>query len=444
MKPKVEKRNFNILIAEKKLAPKLKGSDTESNSSVECPICFLNFTSINTVKCCKKYICTECYIQVCTSSANNACPFCTSPSFGAFFVEQTLQNHNKGELDVDNFENIDSNLPSNKFVTPESDRKSLQVMSVESRQIMEQELQTQRYLDDDYVPIRMRNLSDSASGNLSPQRLPNSRNRNRRASENNSPRYRNRRDEMSYDNVRRLGEIIHDIGLDEGGFEIGQLEDIMLMEAIRQSMNDVQGQIQQQAQQQPTRSVQLEEAKYDVSGPNEFANDEDEEEMLAYALSLSQQLDSNTANASKSDHNNLQEEAKSEHEPYQQVECDGNDLNLFDISLDIPPIAKNEEFKQSEDDISLSMKLSPSAVKLVSMIDDALSKPCGINGESNSTNDAQSSFSVDLLDEYNSKIHSSPAKDNNEYDDPSKQKSRSPTRYFRYSSSDASEEDELS
>ena len=73
------------LIIKGKLAPLEDGVDTEQPKSKteECPICFLFYTEVNITLCCKKFICSECYLQLCPDlgETHRTCPFCNSPRF---------------------------------------------------------------------------------------------------------------------------------------------------------------------------------------------------------------------------------------------------------------------------------------------------------------------------------------------------------------------------
>ncbi|KAI9262159.1 hypothetical protein BDA99DRAFT_537504 [Phascolomyces articulosus] len=60
------------------------------NNPVECPICFLYYPSnINHSRCCDQPICTECFLQIKrpieTPSLPAACPFCMEDNFGVIY-----------------------------------------------------------------------------------------------------------------------------------------------------------------------------------------------------------------------------------------------------------------------------------------------------------------------------------------------------------------------
>jgi len=69
------------LVLAKKLAPLYPGKEevTEGGDDLEeCPICFLYYPGgLNRANCCKKGICTECFLQIKLPGSRNAvCPFC--------------------------------------------------------------------------------------------------------------------------------------------------------------------------------------------------------------------------------------------------------------------------------------------------------------------------------------------------------------------------------
>lgn len=79
-----DEANVLRLISEHKLAPKNGGNNGASN--FECPICFLDFGILNTVNCCKQHICTDCFVQVKGSNGKGACPFCGNVELNASLI----------------------------------------------------------------------------------------------------------------------------------------------------------------------------------------------------------------------------------------------------------------------------------------------------------------------------------------------------------------------
>jgi len=65
------------LIADGRLAARMKGDECCRNGTEECPICFLGYSELNITKCCNANICTECYLQVRPQKEKvSTCPFC--------------------------------------------------------------------------------------------------------------------------------------------------------------------------------------------------------------------------------------------------------------------------------------------------------------------------------------------------------------------------------
>ncbi|KAI9308491.1 hypothetical protein BJ944DRAFT_260149 [Cunninghamella echinulata] len=66
--------------------------------SVECPICFLFYPPfINRTRCCDKFICTECFLQLKRSvdapSLTIPCPFCLQPNLGIIRIPPPWSLH---------------------------------------------------------------------------------------------------------------------------------------------------------------------------------------------------------------------------------------------------------------------------------------------------------------------------------------------------------------
>ncbi|KAK8648231.1 hypothetical protein V6N13_128992 [Hibiscus sabdariffa] len=79
----VDIKKLRKLILESKLAPCYPGDEECCSDLEECPICFLYYPSLNRSRCCTKSICTECFLQM--KNPNSArptqCPFCKTPSY---------------------------------------------------------------------------------------------------------------------------------------------------------------------------------------------------------------------------------------------------------------------------------------------------------------------------------------------------------------------------
>jgi hypothetical protein len=79
-------RTVRRMILDKKLAPFYpprddKGSEPNGDTE-ECPICFMNYPGgLNRAKCCNKGVCTECYLMIKKPNASVPCPFCNRPNY---------------------------------------------------------------------------------------------------------------------------------------------------------------------------------------------------------------------------------------------------------------------------------------------------------------------------------------------------------------------------
>ncbi|XP_015888840.3 E3 ubiquitin-protein ligase DA2L isoform X1 [Ziziphus jujuba] len=79
----VDHKKLRKLILESKLAPCYPGDEECTCDLEECPICFLYYPSLNGSRCCKKGICTECFLQmkVPNSTRPTQCPFCKTSNY---------------------------------------------------------------------------------------------------------------------------------------------------------------------------------------------------------------------------------------------------------------------------------------------------------------------------------------------------------------------------
>lgn len=68
--------------AKQKLVEYIKGLYRET---AECPICFLNYPTLNSTRCCDHPICTDCFIQIKRPEPSfdpACCPYCVMPDLG--------------------------------------------------------------------------------------------------------------------------------------------------------------------------------------------------------------------------------------------------------------------------------------------------------------------------------------------------------------------------
>jgi len=78
------------LITSKRLAPLFPGKEesleTQNGDYEECPICFLFYPGgLNRSTCCKKGICTECFLQIKRPNNQAYCPFCQRSNYMVVF-----------------------------------------------------------------------------------------------------------------------------------------------------------------------------------------------------------------------------------------------------------------------------------------------------------------------------------------------------------------------
>ncbi|KAJ3437713.1 protein sip5 [Anaeramoeba flamelloides] len=89
---KWKKSQVKKVIRKKKLSPIFLPSDKQGGCSiVECPICRYFFPVVNLTACCKKPICTECYLQICPqliSESSDRCPWCRKSFFSISYKEK--------------------------------------------------------------------------------------------------------------------------------------------------------------------------------------------------------------------------------------------------------------------------------------------------------------------------------------------------------------------
>jgi len=82
-------RAVKRMILNKRLAPLYQGHEEPQNIDhfEECPICFLFYPGgLNRSICCKKGICTECFLQIKKPNGQAFCPFCQRGNYSAVFT----------------------------------------------------------------------------------------------------------------------------------------------------------------------------------------------------------------------------------------------------------------------------------------------------------------------------------------------------------------------
>jgi hypothetical protein len=73
---------------------------------IECPICFLYYPqNINYTRCCLQPICTECFVQIKRPESTMepaSCPYCVEPSFGITYNQTEFRSNNTNNNNNDN------------------------------------------------------------------------------------------------------------------------------------------------------------------------------------------------------------------------------------------------------------------------------------------------------------------------------------------------------
>jgi len=83
-----EPKTLRRLILAKKLSAFYPGKEENDGSEhlEECPICFLFYPGgLNRSVCCKKGVCTECFLQIKKPNIQATCPFCNTTPYGVLF-----------------------------------------------------------------------------------------------------------------------------------------------------------------------------------------------------------------------------------------------------------------------------------------------------------------------------------------------------------------------
>mmetsp|Transcript_5259 Transcript_5259/g.11696 ORF Transcript_5259/g.11696 Transcript_5259/m.11696 type:complete len:156 (-) Transcript_5259:19-486(-) len=91
------------LIVKKRLAPRYPGKseDDLGEGLEECPICMLFYPSVNRTRCCKKPVCTECFLQFKSEGGKPpSCPFCNEPSLAVIYLGTLTEEERKRVQEV--------------------------------------------------------------------------------------------------------------------------------------------------------------------------------------------------------------------------------------------------------------------------------------------------------------------------------------------------------
>ncbi|KAG7391487.1 SNF1-interacting protein [Phytophthora pseudosyringae] len=172
-----ELKTARRLILERKLAPRVPGKEAkEGGFTLECPICFMFYPgSVNMSSCCNKPICSECYLQIRPPQKSICCPFCNHEAFSVRYTPPS-----PAELtSIRSMKNLRSPRRSSAIGIPKqpatsspqtagSRSQSVQYASVEDRHRIRDSLRSQLSISDKPVtnsphPNSVAALNDAAS-----------------------------------------------------------------------------------------------------------------------------------------------------------------------------------------------------------------------------------------------------------------------------------------
>mmetsp|Transcript_30120 Transcript_30120/g.55980 ORF Transcript_30120/g.55980 Transcript_30120/m.55980 type:complete len:672 (-) Transcript_30120:277-2292(-) len=266
------------LVATKKIAPRYKGAEEEDagEGAAECPICFLYYAEVNHVTCCNNDICTECYLQVKVPSGPSTCPFCSRPALEARYETNRNSMPSANSQEPDNVSTAIGNSATALHQIPSSPPPSATtsistsqsttplsssplsvsstpvVVSIAERQQLEQAMQSQRVGSEYCTPSRSGGRSRSSSTGSGSYRSHSGGRRGQAAltggSRHGSSRRREHRRSSDVHGRHSMVDGVYDLDRyygegddDEDNqfdmqFNLDQVEEMMLMEAIRLSM----------------------------------------------------------------------------------------------------------------------------------------------------------------------------------------------------------------
>lgn len=206
------------LISEKKLAPRYALTTTVPlERETECPICFGEY-DLNLVCCCQQFICTNCFVTLRKPlDVKCVCPFCEKQGFHVTFAFTDA-----GDKPNDNAVDCPTSSSSTPYRSRTATPMHIPLSSKADRTALEREISLSRSYDThDSVRYYGGERGRSNSEQVAPARHRNS-NENRRQGPPSSQQ----------EALRELSLMLGDTG------EVERLEEIMLMAAIRQSMQE--------------------------------------------------------------------------------------------------------------------------------------------------------------------------------------------------------------
>lgn len=142
------------MIYKERIAPRIPGSETRKESSVECPICFMYYApaAMNKTQCCSNQMCTECFLQIQSPQGSNCCSFCNSDQFSLKHVESTLKEKKLQKMHLRSLSKGELLLSNEKVLSSPTNASVPQFATVEERHRREASLecrQTESFLSVD-------------------------------------------------------------------------------------------------------------------------------------------------------------------------------------------------------------------------------------------------------------------------------------------------------
>ena len=117
----------------------------------ECPICFLNYTGLNSISCCKGKICTQCYLDLKSSKGKKlTCPYCSTSKYTVTYTENTtsIETNPANKKSKSSKENLIQSEyqspPTPAYITPVKNTPPIVFASISDRQSIEKEVRGQR------------------------------------------------------------------------------------------------------------------------------------------------------------------------------------------------------------------------------------------------------------------------------------------------------------
>jgi hypothetical protein len=236
------------------IAPRYPGhEDEESGEDIECPICFLNYPThgVNTTRCCKTDICTECVLQVMKPTGSSTCPLCNDKFLKLTPKIPCMDRPEQFGLDYESFNkyverlrkakeaSLDDRSPSRVVTATIAERAEHQEMCSELNKRAEQDRHTSPLL----APYGQSQTSGRVPGyslDSSPRRHSSSRRRGS-GSIGSSPRTSRARS-LRHERERAVAANAFGIPTDLANMlTANNIDDLMVAEAIRRSMADTAG-----------------------------------------------------------------------------------------------------------------------------------------------------------------------------------------------------------